>query len=41
MFVHTPDKDFRIIAAGDRPTLEAGQELIGMIDAKPRVTERT
>ena len=36
MFVNTPDKDFRVIAAGDRPKLESGQELIGLIDAKPQ-----
>lgn len=34
MFVNTPDKDFRIVAAGDRPKLETGQELIGLIDGK-------
>ena len=27
MFVHTPDKDLRIIAAGDRPTLEPGRRV--------------
>jgi hypothetical protein len=32
MFVHTPGKHLRILAAGDRPTLEAGHELIGLID---------
>ena len=36
MFVHTPGKDLRIIAAGDRPKLEAGQELIGLIDGMPQ-----
>ena len=31
MFVPTPAKDLRVLAAGDRPPLEAGQELIGVI----------
>jgi hypothetical protein len=30
MFVHTPGKDLRVVTAGDEPTLEAGQELIGL-----------
>ena len=30
MFVPTPAKDLRVLAAGDRPPLEAGQELIGV-----------
>jgi hypothetical protein len=34
MFVNTPGEDFRIVAAGDRPELEAGQELIGLVDGK-------
>ncbi len=36
MFVDTPGEDFRIIGAGDRPELEAGQELIGLIDGMPQ-----
>lgn len=32
MFVHTPGKHLRVLAAGDRPALEPGQELIGLID---------
>jgi NhaP-type Na+/H+ or K+/H+ antiporter len=36
MFVHTPDKDLRVLAAGDHPSLEPGQELIGLIDATAR-----
>ncbi len=32
MFVHTPGKQLRILTAGDRPALEAGQELIGLIE---------
>ncbi len=31
MFVYTPGKDLRVLTAGDRPSLEAGQELIGLI----------
>ena len=31
MFVHTPGKDLRVLAAGDRPTLGIGQELIGLV----------
>ena len=34
MFVNTPGQDFRVIAAGERPRLEAGQELIGLVDGK-------
>lgn len=34
MFINTPGEDFRIVAAGDRPKLKAGQELIGLIDGK-------
>jgi NhaP-type Na+/H+ or K+/H+ antiporter len=30
MFVHTPGKDLRVVTAGDEPTLESGQELIGL-----------
>ena len=32
MFVHTPGKRLQIVASGDRPLLETGQELIGLID---------
>ena len=32
MFVLTPRKHLRVLAAGDRPALEPGQELIGLID---------
>ena len=32
MFVHTPAKHLHIAVAGDRPTLETGQELIGLIE---------
>jgi CPA1 family monovalent cation:H+ antiporter len=32
MFVYTPGKYLHIVTAGDRLTLEAGQELIGLID---------
>jgi NhaP-type Na+/H+ or K+/H+ antiporter len=32
MFVLTPGKRLDILAAGDRPSLEPGQELIGLID---------
>ena len=32
MFVHTPGKRLRVLAAGDRPAIEPGQELIGLID---------
>src|SRR5262249_39705901 len=35
MFVDTPGADLRVIAAGDRPKLEAGQALIGLVDRKP------
>ena len=31
MFVLTPGKDLHVLAAGDRPPLHAGQELIGLI----------
>ena len=31
MFVHTPGKDLRVLAAGDHPTLGLGQELIGLV----------
>jgi NhaP-type Na+/H+ or K+/H+ antiporter len=30
MFVHTPGKNLRVVTAGDEPTLESGQELIGL-----------
>jgi NhaP-type Na+/H+ or K+/H+ antiporter len=30
MFVHTPGKDLRVLAAGDRTPLQEGQELIGL-----------
>jgi hypothetical protein len=29
-FVHTPGKNLRVVTAGDEPTLESGQELIGL-----------
>jgi hypothetical protein len=32
MFVHTPGKDLRVLAAGDEPALKAGQELIGLVE---------
>jgi hypothetical protein len=32
MFVPSPEKDLRVLAAGDRPPLEAGQELVGVIE---------
>ncbi len=32
MFVYTPGKQLQVLAAGDRPTLKPGQELIGLID---------
>ena len=32
MFVHTPGKHLHVLAAGDRPALESGQELIGLIE---------
>ncbi|MGZ4305376.1 MAG: hypothetical protein ACXVSL_10990 [Solirubrobacteraceae bacterium] len=31
MFVFTPGKDLHILAAADRPPLNPGQELIGLI----------
>ena len=34
MFVHTPGKQLRILTAGDRPALEAGQELIGLLERR-------
>ena len=34
MFVHTPGKDLRVLAAGDRPSLKPGQELIGLNDGR-------
>jgi CPA1 family monovalent cation:H+ antiporter len=33
MFIHTPGKYLEILTAGDRPKLETGQELIGLIDS--------
>lgn len=33
MFVHTPGKDLRVLAAGERPDVKAGQELIEMVEA--------
>ena len=30
MFVHTPGKELHVLAAGDRPPLKPGQELIGL-----------
>ena len=30
MFVHTPGKDLQVLAAGDYPTVEGGQELISL-----------
>jgi hypothetical protein len=30
MFVHTPGKELRILVAGDEPTIEPGQDLIGL-----------
>ncbi len=36
MFVHTPGKSLDVIAAGDHPTLEVGQELIGLVKASSR-----
>ncbi len=32
MFVHTPGKDLRVLTAGERPDLQAGQELIAMVE---------
>jgi hypothetical protein len=32
MFVLTPGKHLRILAVGDRPALDAGRELIGLIE---------
>ena len=32
MFVHTPGKDLRVLTAGERPDLQAGQELIEMVE---------
>ncbi len=32
MFIHTPLKQLHVLVAGDRPPLEAGQELIGLTD---------
>ena len=34
MFVHTPGKDLRVLAAGDHPTLGIGQELIGLVKGR-------
>ena len=34
MFVHTPGKDFKVLAAGDHPTLGIGQELIGLVKGR-------
>ena len=31
MFVLTPESELQVIAAGDHPTLEVGQELIGLV----------
>jgi len=31
MFVLTPGKDLHVLAAGDRPPLHSGQELVGLI----------
>ena len=31
MFVNTPGKDLHVLTTGDRPPLEPGQELIGLI----------
>jgi hypothetical protein len=31
MFIHTPGKHLQILITGDRPAVEAGQELIGLI----------
>jgi NhaP-type Na+/H+ or K+/H+ antiporter len=30
MFIYTPDQDLHVLTAGERPTLEPGQELIGL-----------
>ncbi|MBS1878705.1 MAG: cation:proton antiporter [Actinobacteria bacterium] len=35
MFVHTPAKELRVLAAGDRPDLRTGQELIAMVTPRP------
>ena len=32
MFIHTPGKHLHILVAGDQSALEAGQELLGLID---------
>jgi hypothetical protein len=32
MFVHAPGKTLDVVAAGDRPQLDEGQELIGLRD---------
>ena len=32
MFVLTPGKDLHVLAADDRPPLQPGQELIGLIN---------
>ncbi len=32
MFVHTPGKNLRVLTVGDQPALEAGQDLIGLIE---------
>ena len=34
MFVHTPGKDLRVLAAGDHPTLGIGQEMIGLVKGR-------
>ena len=34
MFVHTPGKSLDVIAAGDHPTVEVGQELIGLVKGR-------
>ena len=34
MFVHTPETDLRVLTAGDKPDLKAGQELIGLIKGR-------
>lgn len=36
MFVHTPGKDLQVLVAGDHPTLEVGQELIGLVTGRRR-----
>ena len=32
MFIHTPGKDLRVLTAGDKPDLMAGQELMSLIE---------